>query len=113
MKAITSDRLLELEEICPGQVVTGASLAELSNWRVGGRAAAIVTPNSMKQLIDLRRYLFSTKLPHLVIGNTTNLLFTDADIDAVFIRLGPSFSEVSIQNNTITAQAGIWVPRLA
>lgn len=94
-------------------VSTNVSLAAISNWRVGGNARALVQPSSEDEIITLRKFIAEQQLPFLVIGNTTNLLFTDEDIDAVVIQIGNAFSEVKQSGNTLVAQAGVWVPKLA
>lgn len=113
MKSSSQTLIKELEIICPQNVALNVSMADISNWRVGGRAAVLVTPSSLQQLIELKITLTSQKIPYLVIGNTTNLLFTDEDIDAVLIRVGSLFSDTRIEDEIIIAQAGLWVPKLA
>lgn len=94
-------------------VSTNVSLAAISNWRVGGKARALVQPSSEEEIVALRKFIAKHQLPFLIIGNTTNLLFTDKDIDAVVIQIGSAFSEVKRSGNTLVAQAGVWVPKLA
>jgi len=113
MKPSSQTLIKELEIICPQKVALNASMADISNWRVGGCAAVLVTPSSLQQLIELKITLSSQKIPYLVIGNTTNLLFTDEDIDAVLIQVGSLFSDTRIEDEVIIAQAGLWVPKLA
>lgn len=88
-------------------------LSNISNWKVGGKAAVLVRPTSIDEIVELRRLLSHHKTPNLIIGNTTNLLFTDEDINAVFIQIGSQFSEVSIDDDLIIAQSGVWIPKLA
>lgn len=112
-QGVLTEGLLEsIKDICE-DVTCQISLAEVSNWRVGGKAAVLVKPSNTKQIFELRCLFAQSNVPSLIVGNTTNLLFTDEDINAVFIQLGSWFSEVSINNNLIVAQAGIWVPKLA
>lgn len=94
-------------------VSTNVSLAAISNWRVGGKARALVQPSSEEEIVALRKFIAKHQLPFLIIGNTTNLLFTDKDIDAVVIQIGSAFSEVKRSGNTLVAQAGVWMPKLA
>lgn len=95
------------------KVETGVSLSEISNWKVGGKVHALVQPKSLDQIIQLKKQLAENKIPNLVIGNTTNLLFTDKDIDAILLQIGSNYSSVEIEDNTIIAQPGVWVPKLA
>lgn len=113
MKSSIQSLIKELEIICPQDFSVNVSMANISSWRVGGCAAVLVNPSSLQQLIDVTVMLSAKKLPYLVIGNTTNLLFTDENIDAVIIQVGSSLSECRIEGEVIIAQAGLWVPKLA
>lgn len=113
MKPFNQALLKALQDICPGNVRANVSMAEISSWRVGGSVAAFVTPSSLQQLIEVRKFVSTQQIPSLIIGNTTNLLFTDDYISAVIIQIGSLFSEVRVDGEKITAQAGLWVPMLA
>lgn len=113
MSVLHTITINELKAMFGEQAQTKVSLTELSQWKVGGKAAIIIRPNSKLQLIKLYKYLIDNRLPSLIIGGTTNLLFTDEDIQAVIIQLGSSFSDVVIQGDSLIAQAGVWVPKLA
>src|SRR5690554_1618906 len=113
MSAIDSSVTEALNQKLSKPVFTNVSLAAISNWRVGGNARALVQPSSEDEIITLRKFIAEQQLPFFIIGNTTNLLFTDEDIDAVVIQIGSAFSEVKRSGNTLVAQAGVWVPKLA
>jgi len=113
LRTINSTVICELKQKLSCTVEEGVKLSEVSQWKVGGRAAVIVAPESMEQFIQLRQYIYQHQLPYLVIGNTTNLLFTDENIDAIFIHIGENFSNVQIKDDKIIAESGVWVPRLA
>lgn len=89
------------------------SLTNFSSWKVGGRAPALVRPTSIEQIVELRKLFTQNNAPNLVIGNTTNLLFTDDYIDAILVQIGSKFSKITIKDEIIIAQAGVWVPKLA
>lgn len=111
---VIDDSIIEaLNQRLSKPVSTNVSLAEISNWRVGGNARALVQASSEEEIVALRKFIAKHQLPFLIIGNTTNLLFTDKDIDAVVIQIGSAFSEVKRSGNTLVAQAGVWVPKLA
>lgn len=113
MNIINRTIIQALNEKLPKAVETDVSLAAISNWRVGGKVKALVRPSSEEEIVALRIYVTTHQLPFLVIGNTTNLLFTDENIDAIAIQIGNKFSEIRQEDNTIIAQAGVWVPKLA
>lgn len=102
-----------LSEICPGGVRTAVPLAEFSRWRVGGLADVLVEPASVDELRALRRYLAVQGIAHLVIGSTSNLLFSDEGLRAVCIKLSSRFGATAVRGNRVEAEAGAWVPGLA
>lgn len=113
MSLIDSTVIDALEKIVTSKVQTDISLAEISSWKVGGKVRALITPSSIEEIIALRNFLANHQLPNLIIGNTTNLLFTDEDIDAVFIQISSNFSRMERYDDYIKAQAGVWIPKLA
>lgn len=113
MSLVNSSIIKALNEKLFKPVETDVSLSAISNWRVGGYARALVQPSKVEEIITIRKLLAEHQLPYLVIGNTTNLLFTDKNIDALLVQIGNDFSAVQNDGNIIVAQAGVWVPKLA
>lgn len=113
MSLINKSITYSLSNISGLQVETGISLSEISNWKVGGKATVLLKPTNITQIIQLKKLLEEYNISNLVIGNTTNLLFSDEGVDAVLIQIGNCYSNVSIDDCKITAQAGVWVPKLA
>jgi len=96
-----------------GEVDFDVSLSTLSRWRIGGVARCIVKPTNLSQIQQIVVLANEFSLKYLVIGETTNLLFSDEGLDVLVIRIGKQFSQCRIDNNLILAQAGVWVPYLA
>ncbi len=92
--------LTELKRLCQGQgaVREYVPLANISSWRVGGPADAIVSPASAKEARRVVQYLASQQVPWLVIGHTTNLLFSDEGVRAVLIQFGERFAKLEIRD---------------
>lgn len=103
----------DLAAICPGRVRQGASLAALSQWRIGGPARLLVEPASAEELAALRRFLHRRGLPHVVIGATSNLLFADEGLDVVCIQIGGLIAQLEIDGQAMSVGAGVWVPYVA
>ena len=103
----------ELSRLCPGGVRRNISLAKLSRWRIGGVADVVVEPGSVDELSRLRRFIAHEGLASVVIGDTSNLLFSDEGLRAICIKIGVRLSSVRIEGTHVTAEAGIWVPYLA
>ena len=84
-----------------------------SSWRIGGPADLLLEPGSLEHLAGLVGMLSASGVPFLVIGQGTNLLFADAGLRGVVLKIGSRLSAISISGAGITAEAGIWVPELA
>lgn len=109
----SSADLALLESRFPGQVLRNVPLARLSRWRIGGRCDALVRPRDLATLCQLRGFLAARGLAHVVIGATSNLLFSDAGLRAIAVQIGPGFDHCHVQGDRVTVGAGLWVPALA
>ncbi len=113
MSSLTPSVLTQLKKAFPGIVTLDVSMSESSHWRIGGRLAALVSPRSVEEVIQVRRWINDYSLPELVLGNTTNLLFSDENINAIAIKISSSLTNIEVNGSTITAEAGVYVPCLA
>lgn len=113
MGRLTQLDLNELERLCPGGIEHNVSLAEISQWGIGGNADVLIRPSTLQQLVELRYWFYLNDINHLAIGSTSNLLFSDEGLRAPCVQLGNRLSQVTIDKNTVLAQAGVWVPSLA
>lgn len=95
------------------EVETAVDLAKVSRWQIGGVAKIICRPASVSSLSIILSRLQRDRLSHVVLGSTTNLLFSDAGLDEVAVQIGRNLSQVRTSGTVITAQAGTWVPGLA
>ena len=102
-----------LETAFPGIVSRNVPLAEVSRWRIGGTADVLAEPRDVVELGRLRAFLTREGIAYLVIGATSNLLFSDRGVRAVLVRLGPGFGRIAVVGNEIRVGAGAWVPLLA
>jgi len=90
-----------------------APLSSHTSWQIGGPADLLVEPSTNAQVEAVVSFTRRHGLPLLVIGQGTNLLFDDAGLRGVVLKLGHNLSRVDIKGNRIIAEAGAWVPGLA
>jgi UDP-N-acetylmuramate dehydrogenase len=90
-----------------GRLLANQSLAELTWFRVGGPAQALLMPEDED---DLAYFLgaISPDVPVTVVGLGSNLIVRDGGVPGVVVRLGRGFNEIKVEGNTI--QAGTAVP---
>lgn len=82
-------------------------------WRIGGPADVLVEPTDAGQLARALALADRHGAPVVIYGDGSNLLFDDAGVRGMVIRIGRAMASLNIQNQTIEAQAGVWAPRLA
>jgi UDP-N-acetylmuramate dehydrogenase len=108
-----TEQLKQLVQTDIGTCVFDASLAEHSSWQIGGPADLLVEPENADQVASVVRFANIHRIPLVVIGEGTNLLFDDDGLRGIVLKLGHNLSQVAISDNKITAEAGAWVPGLA
>lgn len=74
--------------------------------RVGGEAAILVLPYSVKEIGEVMKVVKQANVPHAVMGNGTNLIVSDSGYLGVIIKLTDNFAAISATGEEILAQAG-------
>lgn len=104
------------EELCAiagaNRVLTGEPMSRHTTFRIGGPADILVTPE-IETLPEVIAYCKKKNIPFLVIGNGSNLLCADAGVEGVVIEIGRQMSDIVIEGNHITAQAGALLSSIA
>jgi UDP-N-acetylmuramate dehydrogenase len=94
-----------------GDIYLKEPLSKHSSWRIGGPADVLVEPYTVEQILEIVRYADLMKIPAVVIGNGTNLLFSDEGFRGIIIKMGKNFSKYTIKGKRACAEAGIWTPK--
>ena len=103
----------EIEKLDIGRVEENVSLSKYTTYRVGGTALALVYPKSVKKLVSLIKLLNGSKIKYKVIGNGSNLLFSDKNFDGVIIKLTELTNIKFLSYNKIRVEAGYSLPKLS
>ncbi len=103
----------EIEKLDIGRVEVNVSLSKYTTYKVGGTALALVYPKSVNKLIILVKFLTSSKIKYKVIGNGSNLLFSDKNFDGVIIKLTELTDLEFLSYNKIRVGAGYSLPKLS
>lgn len=95
----------------PGEVAAGVPLSTLGRWRIGGPADVVVTPRTVEALGRALATVAELGMPHVVIGDGSNLLFDDEGFRGVVIRVGRALGGFRAgPDGAVDAGAGLWVP---
>jgi UDP-N-acetylmuramate dehydrogenase len=109
---ITPDLKAAMPEL-RGRLLANQSLAELTWFRVGGRAQLLFTPLDQDDLAYFLGHL-PGEIPVYVVGVGSNLIVRDGGLPGVVIRLSPrGFGETSADGDVISAGAAALDKRVA
>ena len=103
--------LKELEEF--GVLRINEPLKNHSTWKIGGEADALIVVEDSGKLSALIRQLYDNLIPYIVIGQGSNLLFSDQGYRGIVIKLLNKKAKISIDHEIIIADAGVYVPFLS
>ena len=95
-----------LERICPAGWKKDISLAECTTFRIGGPAKYGVYPQTAKQLCAAAELCRSSKMRYYVVGNGSNLLFSDRGFDGAVIFTG-ALKQLSAESDRLIADCGV------
>lgn len=90
-----------------------APLSDYSHFGTGGAARLLVIPQSEEAVVSIARQCIERQVPLYAVGQLSNVLISDEGLDGVVMLLGHAFSKIKVEADVITAEAGIWLSRLA
>ena len=96
-----------------GNVLKDEPMKNHTTFRVGGPADWFVTPKEDEQVREIINVLRKEKIPYYVVGNGSNLLVGDKGYRGVIIQLYKRMSQIQVTENTVYAQAGALLSRIA
>lgn len=95
-----------------GKCLYDELISKHTTYKVGGKAKAIVYPDSVDNLIKLLKELKSLNENYKIIGKGSNLIFSSKDYDGVLINL-EELKTFKIDGNIVTAEAGVSTVKIA
>ncbi len=96
----------KIKELNIGKVEESVSMSQHTTYRVGGNALGLVFPRNVACLVKLVRFLQRENILYKVIGNGSNLLFSDDFYDGILIQLSELDSIEFFGRNKVRVGAG-------
>lgn len=94
--------------------VEGKTGKSLSTFKIGGNLKNLIYIDSKDKLACLLKEFHKNNISCTTLGNGSNVLFKDEDIDDVFIKLASDFKEIKkISNDTFFIGASKLMPSLS
>ena len=88
-------------------------LSRHCSFRIGGPAAAMLLPSRADELAAVCQWLGDKGVKPFILGNGTNLLFSDAGLDRVVVKTAPGAGSISVRGDSVAAEAGATLARAA
>ena len=108
-----SDFVSDVLKNCPALPIRQAEpLSAHCTFRIGGKADFFAEPSDENELISVLRAAKNTKMPFIVVGNASNILFRDGGFRGVVINT-QRMKKVTVAGETITAECGVSLTALS
>lgn len=92
-----NDIIEEIKALDIGKIEENVSLKKYTTYCCGGEARCIIYPKNIKCLVDLLTLLKEQRVPYKILGNGSNLLFSDQKYEGILIRLS-EFNQIKFIN---------------
>lgn len=83
------------------------SMAAHTTWQIGGPAKLFQEVTDKDELVEALDSAQKLSIPVYIIGNGSNLLFSDKGYDGMVVKLRGNFTGMHIKHNVIVAEAGV------
>ena len=102
----------ELKELNIGKIITDVSLKNYTTYKIGGTARVMVFPKNTESLVVLINKLKALKIKYMVLGNGSNVLFSDDIYDGVIIKLD-ELKQIEFKQDRVVVGAGAFLMKVA
>jgi UDP-N-acetylmuramate dehydrogenase len=113
MGFVTDSLKSRLEKIKDLELRYNEPMSNHTSFRVGGPADVFAIANSSDALVELYRLTCDCDVRFFLIGNGTNLLFSDEGFRGVVTKLGDRFSWTEFDGDLVSCGAALPLSRIA
>ena len=94
------------------EIEENADMKNYTSFKAGGRAAVLIKVSSADALKEVLKALAKKEIPHLFLGNGSNILFRDEGYAGAVIKM-QDFADVAVNEDRVVCQTGIYMSSLA
>ncbi len=95
------------------RVLQNEPMSAHTTMRVGGPARFFVRAASAAEVAACIRFAKEQGISYAIVGNGSNLLVSDEGYDGLIICIGKDMSQITVEGDTITAEAGASLAAIA
>ena len=99
------DALTKLKSVVAGAISENELLAPYTSFKIGGPASYFTVIDSAKYLLKLISQADKLKLPYLILGSGTNILFSDNGFAGLVIKMNNS--KIKVKDEVMECEAGV------
>ena len=104
--------LNEIKTLNIGKILTDVSLKNYTTYKVGGICKIMVFPKNIECLITVIEKLKQSNIKFMILGNGSNVLFSDDVYEGVIIKLD-ELNKIEVHDTRIVAGAGAMLMKVA
>ena len=102
----------EIKKLKVGKVIENINLRNYTTFKAGGTGRVLVIPDDVSKLIILMNYIKQNNIRYKILGNGSNLVFSDKLYDMVFIKLD-NLNKLDITGTRVIVGSGYNLTKLA
>lgn len=102
----------DLKKMKIGQIYTHVNLKKYTSYKLEGKALVLVIPSDVDALIQVLDYSKKNDIKYKILGNGSNLIFSDNFYEGILIKLD-AFQNLEIKGNKVTVGAGYSLVKLS
>ncbi|MEA4815415.1 MAG: UDP-N-acetylmuramate dehydrogenase [Lachnospiraceae bacterium] len=88
-------------------------LKDHTSFKTGGKADIFIKPRCEEEIISAYRFLNENNIPYFVMGNGTNLLFSDKGLRGAVLHIQRGIDSIVIKDDTVLAASGALLSALS
>ena len=94
-------------------ILVNEPMKKHTTFRIGGEAACYVKIENADQLAAVQQFLQQEAVPMQVLGNGSNLLFSDEGFAGVVLEICDKMNEIRVEGTKMIVQAGALMSKVA
>lgn len=102
-----------IKNMIHGTVIESELLKRHTSYKIGGPADFFIQPANDEDIINVLKYFRTENYPYFILGNGSNLLFSDKGYRGAVIDISEYLKEMTIYKNELTADAGASIAKVA
>ncbi|MCI8347427.1 MAG: UDP-N-acetylmuramate dehydrogenase [Bacilli bacterium] len=102
----------QIKQLGIGKIEENIVLSKYTTYKTGGTASCIVYPKDIEKLVCLLKLIRNKNIEYKILGNGSNLLFSDREYKGILIKL-TELNQLEIIYNKIRVGAGFSLIKLS